>query len=244
MSFFCSLLPAHCSLLPAPCSLKLVTLSGLDGSGKSTQLELLKTHFEQNGKKIAVFHAIEFSLANKITLAMNGGGTFIPGKEKAVTHASSFSLFLRTVFLAIDIFRFRSFTKKLQRNGIEFLLSDRYFFDAVVNIEYLGGSVPKWILKRIPTPNTALYLRVTPEDILKRTRVPEQGIDYLRKKFDILERIKKDWHLVEIDASQEPSIIFREIYLRVNLQGSKNSQSFSEATFLRPRKEQSQHTER
>lgn len=194
--------------------MKLITLSGLDGSGKSTQLALLKTRLEHEGKKVAVFHAIEFSLANRIALAMNGGGTFIPGKEKAVTQASSTSLFLRTVFLAIDIFRFQSLTKKLERDGIEFLLSDRYFFDTVINIEYLGGSVPKYILKHIPTPDIALYLRITPEEILKRARVPEQGIEYLQKKFDILEQKKSDWHLIEVDASLKEEQVFNTIRLK------------------------------
>ena len=98
--------------------MKLITLSGLDGSGKSTQLELLKTRLGREGGKIAVFHAIEFSLANRMLRFFRGEKNFVPGKERAVASASSISLFLRTVFLAIDILRFRSFTKKLERDTI------------------------------------------------------------------------------------------------------------------------------
>lgn len=194
--------------------MKLITLSGLDGSGKSTQLELLKTRLGREGGKIAVFHAIEFSLANRMLRFFRGEKNFVPGKERAVASASSISLFLRTVFLAIDILRFRSFTKKLERDTIEFLLSDRYFFDTVVNIEYLGGSVPKWILERIPTPDRAFYLRITPKDILKRTRVPEQGINYLQKKFELLEQKKSDWHLIEVAASLKEEHVFNTIRLK------------------------------
>lgn len=191
--------------------MKLITLSGLDGSGKSTQLALLKKRLESKGKKVAVFHAIEFSLANRISRFLKGSESFEPGKEKAAISASYSSMLLRKLFLCIDIFRFHSFLKKLQKADIEYLLSDRYFYDTVVNIEYLGGAAPKWIFDHIPTPDQALYLRITPEAILRRDRVPEQGLPYLQKKFAILEQKKEAWRLKTLDASKERMILADDI---------------------------------
>lgn len=191
--------------------MKLITLSGLDGSGKSTQLTLLKKHLESMGKKVVVFHAIEFSLANRISRFLKGSETFEPGKEKAATDASSLSLFLRKIFLCIDIFRFRLFLKKLQKDGIEYFLSDRYFFDTALNIEYLGGTVSDRMINRIPIPDQAFYLRIAPEEIVQRDRVPEQGIEYLRKKFDILEQKKEAWRLKTLDASKERMALANDI---------------------------------
>ena len=190
---------------------ELITLSGLDGSGKSTQLTLLKERLESSGKKVVVFHAIEFSLANRISRFLKGSESFEPGKEKAAISASYSSMLLRKLFLCIDIFRFHSFLKKLQKADIEYLLSDRYFYDTVVNIEYLGGAVPKWLLNRIPTPDQALYLRIVPEAILRRDRVPEQGLPYLQKKFAILEQKKEAWRLKTLDASRERMVLADDI---------------------------------
>jgi len=116
--------------------MKIITLSGLDGSGKSTQINLLKSYLENQGKKVFYFHAIDFSLANKIAdfkrkyclICRITGKCRVPSKEEkiAVTKANGFQIFLRKMFLKIDLCRFKKLIKKLNREQYDYLLSDSY----------------------------------------------------------------------------------------------------------------------
>lgn len=120
--------------------MRVVSISGLDGSGKSTQIELLKTYLENQGKKIFYFHAIQFGIANKISgLSLKKSES---EESKSVTKANCLQIFLRKVFLRIDIRRFGKLIKKLEKKNYDYILTDRYFYDSIVNIEFLSNSTP------------------------------------------------------------------------------------------------------
>lgn len=201
--------------------MKLITISGVDGSGKSTQVAMLKTYLESQGKKVFYFHAIEFGLAKKLNdfrlkyclICRFTNACKAKKHSEGVTQANFFQIFLRRVFLMIDLFRFKNLYKNLKQSGYDFILSDRYFYDSIINLYFLQNSSQKIPCENfIMQPDVTIYLQVDPETIMQRERKPEQGLTYLKKKkalFDAKTKIQPFWTI--IDGNQDKNTIFEEI---------------------------------
>lgn len=189
--------------------MEIISISGLDGSGKSTQIHKLKEHFEKNAKKVFYFHAVQFSIANALN---RGKKKSSDGKTKDVSDAKWFAIQLRKIALFIDIIRFRSLVKKLKKDH-DYLLTDRYFYDMIVNISYLQKKdYHPFFLHWIVVPDKRFFLNVNPEYIMMRDNPPEQGHDYLVDKNDIFHRYIDDFGLEVVDGSKYVDVVFDSIF--------------------------------
>lgn len=196
-------------------SLDIITISGVDCSGKSTQVNLLKKYLESNGSKVYYFHAISFSLANK-------NKKFVAGKSPAVTKASWLKIQIRKIILLIDLFRFNVLIKSLKKSGYSYLVSDRYFHDSIVNILYLSNNKyynsfgVTFISYFVKKTNHAFYIDITIDEILKRERNIEQGVEYLEKKISIYKSILKKWNIQSINGINSKKNIALNLQKKIN----------------------------
>ena len=152
---------------------KLIVVEGIDGSGKSTQIDLLYKWLESQGK------AVYFSEWNSSKLVKST--TRLAKKEKMFT-PTTFSLLQATDFAE----RWENFILPTLKAGV-IVLADRFAFTAFGR-DVARGVDPLWVRNLYsfaPQPDIVLYFRVPLDVAVDRITSSRANIKYYEAGMDL-----------------------------------------------------------
>ena len=189
---------------------KFITFEGIDGSGKSTQVELLSKYLE--------------ALSMDHLIVREPGGTDVGEKIREILLSKGVKMTARTEFLLYSASR-ANLTEKIiipaLREG-KIVISDRYFdsstayqgFGRGIEMEYVD------VINRFATfglmPDITFIIDVRIETSIERKnlrdRIESEGLEFLeRVRKAYLEMAKKSERFVLIDGERDPNVIHDEI---------------------------------
>ena len=156
---------------------KFIVIEGLDGSGSSTQINLIAEHLKKKGQKILI--------TKEPTDNVIGG--LIRGALTGVYHLPDTTLQL--LFSADRGHHIDRVINPLVKEGVV-VISDRYMWSSVA-----FGSIKldrKWLLemqKYFRIPDLTIFLKVNPETCIKRISTSRYNFELFEEK----EKLKKAW---------------------------------------------------
>jgi thymidylate kinase len=174
---------------------RIVSFSGIDGSGKTTQIENLCASLREAGltvqlitfwDDVARLKWIREGVGHKVFKGDKGVGTPeapIHRRDKNV-RSPLVTLFRLSIYL-LDAVSLRNISKRALRSQTDVVIFDRYIYDELANLN-LGNAATRLylrgIMRLVPKPNISFVLDADPEQAFARK--PEYPLDFLHSNRD------------------------------------------------------------
>jgi thymidylate kinase len=174
---------------------KIISFSGIDGAGKSTQINALKTCLAENGlhvkslafwDDVVVFSGFREFMSYKAFRGDQGIGSPekpLNRRDKNVTswHVTALRLF----FYLADSVNLRFVLEGMSGTETDVVICDRYIYDELANLPLnrrFARSFVRLALWISPQPDAAFLIDADPT--AARARKPEYPLDFLRRNRD------------------------------------------------------------
>lgn len=170
----------------------LISFSGIDGSGKSTQIERLCSMLTDSGlsvtqlafwDNVVAFSGLRAGFSHKFLHSEGGVGAPNKPVQRNDKNTQTWSLNLsRAVLYFFDALNLRRVFNKIRKSNPQVIVFDRFIYDQLATLPLhtaWARAYVRIILKIAPKPDVAYLLDAIPE--AARARKPEYPIDFLHK---------------------------------------------------------------
>lgn len=181
---------------------KIVSFSGVDGAGKSTQIQAFIDFLDQAGLTYSLYafwddvvalSSIRERLSRKVFRGDQGVGSPtnpIRRRDKNVT--TWYATVLRFVLYGLDAMKLAIVVRRLDATK-NVVIFDRYLYDELANLP-LQGRVARFyiqmLLRYIPAPDSALLLDADPASAaIRKPEYPLEFVQRNRAAYILLSRI-------------------------------------------------------
>jgi len=199
-----------------------ISFEGIDFSGKSTQIEMLKTYLEEKGQSVFVLR--------------EPGGTDISERIRSILlDKEHIRMNARAEMLLFSAARVQLTEEKiipLLKKG-SYVIADR-FVDSTSAYQGYGRELEQETIDHVNyfatfgiIPGTTFYLKISPEDAFQRRidggqeadRLESAGLEFYNKVCKGYEKIaqKEPNRFIILDATQVKDEIHRQIVKRISL---------------------------
>jgi thymidylate kinase len=169
---------------------RLVSFSGIDGAGKSTQIENLRSRINELGLRVLLVTFWD-DVARLTRLREGAGHTLFKGGKGVGTPAkpvnrrdknvqSSYMTAVRFVLYFVDAISLRIVAAKTLKAEADVVIFDRYLYDELANLPLRNGMVRLYVrllLMLVPKPDISFLLDADP--VQACARKPEYPLDFL-----------------------------------------------------------------
>lgn len=170
--------------------MKIITFSGTDGAGKSTQIASLQACLQESTLQIAWLSfwddvAVLTRFRELVSVKAFGGDRGIGTPEKPLErrdkNVTSWPVTgVRFAVYLADSLSLRLIVKRVARTGADVVIFDRYIHDELANLpldRWFGRAFARLLLRIAPKPDSALLIDADP--VTARTRKPEYPLEFL-----------------------------------------------------------------